>query len=97
MILQAAACSGIAALGHLRGSVEGLAAHEWGRHAGDAQRQQDPAVQGALANGMIVVIGAVDGVVGAHGHAVGTLAVGGLEPREISGAQMHHLQLILMN
>jgi hypothetical protein len=51
-------------------TVKRFAAHIGGRFAGDADGQQDLAVQRALANGMVSVVGQPDRVVRRHEHAV---------------------------
>ena len=50
--------------------VEGLATHEGRRHAGNAKSQQDATVQGAFAHRVVIVVGAIDSVVGTHRDAV---------------------------
>ena len=57
--------------GHVGAAVEGVATHEAGRLAADAQGEQHRAVQIALADGVVAVVGAEDGIVGTHGYAVG--------------------------
>src|SRR3954447_25723546 len=51
-------------------AVEWIAAHEWRRFLGDADRQQHLAVCGALAHGVVAVIGAIEIVVGIDMQAV---------------------------
>ena len=61
-------------------AVEGVAAHEWRRLAGDAQGEDDATVQIALAHRVVAVVGQIDAVVRPHGDAVGPW-VGSLAPR----------------
>ena len=49
---------------------ERVAAHEGRGRAGDAQREQHGAVEVALADRVVAVVGQEDGFVGAHGDAV---------------------------
>src|SRR5262249_21719224 len=51
---------------------ERLAAHEGCRLARNAQRQQHPSFQRALADGVVAIVGEPDRVVGCHEDAVGT-------------------------
>ena len=52
-------------------AVEGVAAHKAGGLSADAQSEQDRPVQPALADGVVAVVGAENGIVGPHGYAVG--------------------------
>ncbi len=64
------------ALGRERGvgaAVERLAAHEGRGLAGDADGELDLALGGAATHGVVAVVGAVEGVVGIDGKAVGAL------------------------
>ena len=51
-------------------AVEGLAAEERRRFAGNADLEQHLAVERALAHGVVAVVGAIDGVVWPHVDAV---------------------------
>ena len=56
--------------GHVRGDAEGVAAHRGGRLPRRAQGHQELPFRGELADGVVAVVRAVDGVVGADRHAV---------------------------
>jgi hypothetical protein len=60
--------------------MERLAAHVRRRRAGDAQRQEDLAVERAVPHGVIAVVGQPQRVVGRHVHAV-RAAEDALSPR----------------
>jgi len=53
-------------------AIEGVAAHEEGRLAADAQCHEHFSIQGAMAHGVVAVVGQIDRVIGPHGHAVGS-------------------------
>ena len=52
-------------------AVKRLAAHKWRRLAGNAELEQDLAVQGDLAHEMAAIVGQEHRVVGRHVNAVG--------------------------
>ena len=54
-------------------AIERAAAHEGLRLVGDADLDQYLAVERAFADRMIVIVGAVNGIVGTHADAVGVL------------------------
>ena len=54
----------------VRAAVEGLAAHVGRGHAGHAEGQQHLAVERAVADGVVAVVGQPQRVVGRHVHAV---------------------------
>ncbi len=53
-------------------AIEGLSALEWGRFSRDSKLQEDPPIEGALADRVVPIIGTVYGVVRTHGNSVGS-------------------------
>src|SRR2546425_10062119 len=54
------------------GAAKRLAAHEGRGRVGDADRQQQLALERAFAHGMIAIVGEIDGLVRSHVDAVST-------------------------